>query len=167
MSLGRLYLLTEAGQHVDFQREFWRDFMEQGKSIDELKVGDNASFSKTVTEADIILYAGITGDINPLHIDEEYAKKSIFKGRVAHGGITKGLISAVLGNKLPGPGTIMLEMIYKLKAPVRIGDTITAGVEVMEKITGKNIVKLKTCCTNQDGINVITGEAVVMPPRKS
>ncbi|MBW1888436.1 MAG: MaoC family dehydratase [Deltaproteobacteria bacterium] len=141
--------------------------MEQGKSIDELEVGDNASFSKTVTEADIILYAGITGDVNPLHIDEEYAKKSIFEGRVAHGGITMGLISAVLGDKLPGLGTIMLEMICKFKAPVRIGDTITARVEVTEKITEKNILKLKACCTNQDGTEVIMGEAVVMPPPRS
>ena len=141
--------------------------MEQGKNIDEIQIGDKASFAKTITESDIILYAGITGDFNPLHINEEYAKRTILKGRVAHGGITMGLISAVLGEKLPGEGTIMLEMSCKLKAPVRIGDTITAQVKVKEKITEKNIVKLETCCTNQDGTEVIIGEAVVMPPRKS
>jgi len=141
--------------------------MEQGKEIDEIQIGDKASFAKTITESDIILYAGITGDFNPLHMNEEFAKGTIFKGRVAHGGITMGLISPVLGNKLPGAGTIILEMSFKFKAPVRLGDTITARVEVRGKITEKNILKLKTCCTNQDGTEVIIGEAVVMPPRKS
>ena len=141
--------------------------MEEGKSIDKIQIGDSASFSKTITESDIILYAGITGDFNPLHMNEEFAKGTIFEGRVAHGGMTMGLISSVLGNKLPGTGTIILEMFCKFKAPVRIGDAITTRIAVREKITEKNILKLETCCTNQEGTEVIIGEAVVMPPRKN
>ncbi len=137
----------------------------KGKTINELKLGDKAYFQKTITETDVYMYAGITGDLNPAHINEEYAKDTMFKGRIAHGMLTAGLVSAVLGMQLPGPGTIYLKQELKFTAPVRIGDTIKAEVEVSEMIVEKNRIKLRTTCTNQNGDVVLDGEATVMPPR--
>ncbi len=136
-----------------------------GKTINELNVGDTAEFSKTVSESDIYLYAGLTGDLNPAHINEEYARKTFFKSRIAHGMLTAGFISAVIGNKLPGPGTIYLRQELRFLAPVHIGDTITGRVEVFEIELEKNRVKLKTICINQEGTTVLDGEAVVSPPK--
>ncbi|MCX7816037.1 MAG: MaoC family dehydratase [Syntrophales bacterium] len=138
-----------------------------GKSIEEISLGEVAEFSKTVSETDIYLFAGITGDFNPAHINEDYAKNTIFKGRIAHGILSAGFISAVLGTKLPGPGTIYLKQELNFLAPVKIGDTITARVEVIEKNTERNRVRLRTRCTNQEGKIVLDGEATVMPPKKS
>lgn len=137
----------------------------KGKTIKELKLGDNAEFAKTITETDVYLYAGITGDINPAHINETVAKESMFKGRIAHGMLTAGLVSAVLGVQLPGPGTIYLSQELRFTAPVRFGDTIKATVTVVEIIEEKNRVKLETICTNQNGDIVLKGFALVMPPR--
>jgi 3-hydroxybutyryl-CoA dehydratase len=136
-----------------------------GKSIEELRVGDRAEFTKTISEADVYLYAGITGDLNPAHIDEEYAKKTFFKTRIAHGMLLGGLISAVLGNKLPGPGTIYISQHLEFLAPVRFGDTVTASAEVTEIMIEEKRVRVKTSCINQDGVKVIDGEAVVSPPK--
>ena len=136
------------------------------KTFDEIQLGEKASFSKTISETDMYLFAGITGDFNPLHINEDYAKTTIFKGRVAHGILTAGLISAALGTKLPGPGSIYLSQTLKFKAPVKIGDTITAEVEVVEKIEEKSDVKLRTTCKNQEGRVVIDGEAIVKVARR-
>lgn len=136
----------------------------KGKMIKEIKIGDKASMSKTITETDVYLYAGITGDLNPLHINEETAKNFMFKGRIAHGMLTAGLISTVLAMYLPGPGTIYMGQELKFVAPVRFGDTITAKVEVVEIIKEK-IVKLKTDCINQEGTLVLEGYATVMPPK--
>lgn len=136
-----------------------------GKSLGQLKVGDAASFSKTVSETDIYLYAGITGDFNPAHVNEAYAQGTFFKTRIAHGMLTAGFISAILANQLPGPGTIYLNQELSFLAPVHIGDTITAHVEVIELITARNRVRLKTTCSNQDGVLVLTGEATVSPPK--
>jgi 3-hydroxybutyryl-CoA dehydratase len=136
-----------------------------GKSIDELNIGDKASFSKTITETDVVNYAGITGDFNPAHINEAYAKETIFGGRIAHGMLSTGLISAVLGTQLPGPGAIYVSQEIKFTAPVRINDTIKAEVEVMHKDVEKNRVTLKTLCINQNNKKVIIGEAVLMPPK--
>ena len=136
-----------------------------GKSIEQLKVGDTASFGKTVSESDIYLYAGITGDFNPAHVNEAYAKGTFFKTRIAHGLLTAGFISAILANQLPGPGTIYLKQDLSFLAPVHIGDTITARVEIIELITEKKRVRLKTTCSNQDGVVVLSGEATVMPPK--
>ena len=136
-----------------------------GKTVDELKVGDVAEFSKTISETDIYLYAGITGDLNPAHINEEHAKKTFFKTRIAHGMLLAGLISTVAGNKLPGPGTIYVRQELNFLAPVRIGDTITARAEVIEIINEKNRVRLRTSCLNQDGTTVLDGEALVSPPK--
>ena len=139
--------------------------MIMGKSIDQIKTGETAEFSKTVTETDIYLYAGITGDFNPAHVNEAYAKNTFFKTRIAHGMLTAGFISAILANQLPGPGTIYLKQELSFLAPVHIGDTITGRVEVLELIPEKNRIRLKTSCINQDGVVVLTGEAMVSPPK--
>jgi 3-hydroxybutyryl-CoA dehydratase len=136
----------------------------KGKTISEIKIGDKASISKTVSETDVYLYAGITGDLNPAHINEEEAKETMFKGRIAHGMLTAGLISAVLGMQLPGPGTIYMGQELKFTAPVRFGDTITATVEVVEIENGK-FLKLHTFAVNQDKQVVLDGFARVMPPK--
>ena len=138
--------------------------MAEGKSIHELKVGDFAEWSRTVTGDDIELFAKATGDFNPIHLDQAYAEKTFFKGRIAHGLLSVGLLSSILGNILPGHGTIYLSQEVKFLAPVRIGDTITARVEVLELIAEKNRVKFKTICTNQDGKVVVDGVAWGMPP---
>ena len=140
--------------------------MEIGKTIEEIAVGDVASVARTVSDADVSLFAGVTGDINPVHLDEEYAKGTFFKGRICHGMLSAGLISAALANKLPGIGTIYLGQNLKFMAPVRIGDTVRAEVEVTDLNVEKNIAKLRTTCTTQDGTVVIQGEATVMPPKK-
>lgn len=136
-----------------------------GKRIDQLQVGDVAEFAKTVTETDIYLYAGITGDFNPAHVNEAYAKNTFFKTRIAHGMLTAGFISAIIANQLPGPGTIYMKQELSFLAPVRIGDTITARVEILELLMEKNRVRLKTTCSNQDGVMVLTGEGLVSPPK--
>lgn len=136
-----------------------------GKTIDQLRVGDRAEFGKTISESDIYLYAGITGDFNPAHVNEVYAQKTFFKTRIAHGMLTAGLISAVIANQLPGPGTIYLKQELEFLAPVRMGDTITAGVEVLEVMADKKRLRLKTTCTNQQGTVVLDGQAIVSPPK--
>jgi 3-hydroxybutyryl-CoA dehydratase len=136
-----------------------------GKTITEICVGDAAEFAKTVSESDIYLYAGITGDSNPAHINEEYAKGTFFKTRIAHGMLPAGFISTVMGTRLPGPGTVYVKQVLNFLAPVHIGDTITARVEVTEILHQKNRIKLKTLCVNQDGTTVLDGEALVSPPK--
>jgi len=131
---------------------------------EEIGIGDAASFSKTVSESDIYTYAGVTGDLNPAHIDEEYAKKTMFKGRIAHGMLGAGFISTVLGTKLPGPGTIYLSQELRFKAPVRIGDTVTATCKVIGKEEIKRKLTMETVVVNQDGKVIIEGGAVVMLP---
>ena len=138
-----------------------------GKSYDEIQLGDAAEFTKTVTETDVYLYAGITGDLNPAHINEEYARGTFFKGRIAHGMLGAGFISAVLGTRLPGPGTIYLSQELKFKAPVRIGDTITATCKVVEKDDAKRKLKLETIVANQEGKVIIEGAALVMLPAQA
>jgi 3-hydroxybutyryl-CoA dehydratase len=138
----------------------------KGKSIDELKVGDSAQISEIITEEMINDFAKATGDFNPIHMDQDYAEKTFFKGRIAHGVLSIGLLSAVLGNILPGHGTIYLSQEVKFLAPVRIGDTIIARVEVIELIPKKNRAKFRTTCTNQEGQMVVDGTAWAMPPKK-
>jgi len=136
-----------------------------GKTIHELNIGDTAEFSKTVSESDIYQFAGITGDFNPAHMNEEYAKKTFFKTRIAHGMLSAGFISTTIGTKLPGTGSIYIQQSLSFLAPVRIGDTITARVEVIEIMDGQNRVRLKTVCLNQEGTQVLDGESVVSPPK--
>ena len=138
----------------------------KGITISEMQAGDSASFTKTVTETDVILYAGITGDFNPAHVDDVEAKKGMFGGRIAHGMLSAGFISNVLGTTLPGPGTIYMGQELRFTKPVFIGDTVTATVTVQELNLEKNRVKLETVVKNQDGEDVITGFATVMPPRE-
>ena len=137
-----------------------------GKSIEELSVGQSARFSKTITESDIYLYAGISGDFNPAHVNEEYAKGTFFKTRIAHGMLSASFISTVIGTLLPGPGSIYMRQEVDFLAPVKVGDTITAIAEVAEIIAEKKRVRLKTYCINQEGTKVIDGQALVSPPRK-
>jgi 3-hydroxybutyryl-CoA dehydratase len=136
-----------------------------GKTMAEIQIGDSAEFAKTVSETDIYLYAGITGDFNPAHINAAHAEKTFFKTRIAHGMLTAGFISTILGTLLPGPGTIYLNQTLSFLAPVRIGDTITARAEVTERNEDRNKVTFKTTCTNQDGTVVLDGEAMVSPPK--
>ncbi|MCL2286340.1 MAG: MaoC family dehydratase [Firmicutes bacterium] len=138
-----------------------------GLTISELTVGQSASFGKTIAESDIYMFAGISGDINPAHTNEEYAKNTMFKTRIAHGMLCGGLISAVLGMQLPGPGTIYLKQDLKFLAPVFIGDTITATCTVKEIFAEKNRVIFECGVVNQQGKLVISGEATVMPPAKA
>jgi 3-hydroxybutyryl-CoA dehydratase len=137
----------------------------RGKTIEDMEVGDWAEFSKTISETDIYLYAGVTGDFNPAHINEEHAQQTFFKTRIAHGMLTAGFISTVLGTQLPGPGSVYLRQEVNFLAPVRIGDTITARAEVAEINSEKNRVRLKTTCVNQEGKPVLDGEAVVSPTK--
>ncbi len=136
-----------------------------GKTIDQLHVGDSAEFAKTISETDIYLYAGVTGDFNPAHVNEAYAQKTFFKTRIAHGMLAAGLISAVGSNMLPGPGAVYIRQELDFLAPVHIGDTITARVEVTEIMADKNRVKLRTTCINQDGTKVLDGVAILSPPK--
>ena len=136
-----------------------------GYTIDQLKVGQRASFSKTVSESDVYLFAGISGDFNPAHINQAYAEQTAFKTRIAHGMLSASFISTVLGTQLPGPGAIYISQSLTFLAPVAIGDTITATAEVVEIMDEKKRVRLKTFCTNQDGKEVLTGEALISPTR--
>lgn len=139
----------------------------KGKTVEDMFIGQKEFVSKTISEYDVYGFAGITGDLNPAHTNEEYAKNTMFKTRIAHGMLGAGLISAVLGTKLPGPGSIYLGQNLKFKSPVKIGDTITAEAEIIEiEDKGKfYIAKIKTTCYNQDGEVVIEGTATVIPPK--
>lgn len=136
-----------------------------GFTVNNLEPGKSASFSKTVTEHDIYTFAGITGDFNPAHINEPYGKSTRFGGRIAHGMLSAGFISAVIAMQLPGPGTIYLSQSIKFTAPVHIGDTVTATVTVSSVDRERNRAVLSTVCTVDGGSRkVIEGEALVMPP---
>jgi 3-hydroxybutyryl-CoA dehydratase len=136
-----------------------------GKTIEEIRLNETAEFSKTISESDVYLFAGVTGDLNPAHINEEYARGTFFKTRIAHGMLAAGLISAVIGMRLPGPGSIYVRQELNFLAPVRIGDTITARVEVIEIMSDKKQLRLRTTCSSQDGTLVLDGEAIISPPR--
>ena len=130
---------------------------------DELAAGMAAEMTRTVTETDVVLYAGLTGDFNPVHMDAVAAAASRFGGRIAHGMLTAGLVSAVLGTRLPGPGAVYLSQTLRFTAPVRIGDTVTARVEVLE-VGERGRVRLATTARTQDGAQVLEGEALVWVP---
>lgn len=137
-----------------------------GYDFEDLQIGDSASFAKTITEADIILFAGASGDNNAVHIDEEFASTTVFKGRIAHGMLAAGVISAALAGRLPGPGTIYLSQNLRFRAPVYPGQTVRATVTVKELFPDKGNVLLDTVCT-VNGKTVIDGEALVRPTRKA
>lgn len=138
----------------------------QGYFLEDLKVGMSASYAKTVTEADVVLFAGISGDTNPVHLNEEFAKETMFQGRIAHGMLSASFISTVLGTKLPGPGAIYLSQNLKFKAPVRAGDTVSATATITDIVTEKKRVVMQTTCSVRNQI-VLEGEAVVMVPARS
>jgi len=132
---------------------------QNGYDIEDLRVGMSATFSKTITEADIVMFAGVSGDINAIHINEEFASTSAFKGRIAHGMLSASVISAAVANRLPGPGTVYLNQQLNFLAPVRPGDTVHATVSVRE-VGERGRAVLDTICTVK-GVKVIDGEATV------
>jgi acyl dehydratase len=133
-------------------------------TIDEIEVGTKATYSKTCSADDVREFAKLSGDVNPVHLDEEYASKTQFGRCIAHGMYTAALVSATVALKLPGPGSIYLGQDMKFRAPVFIGDTITVEMEVESVREDKPIVGLKFVCLNQDGKKVATGSAVVLAP---
>ena len=137
-----------------------------GYEFKELCVGMSATYAKTITEADIVLFAAVSGDYNAIHINEEFAATTIFKGRIAHGMLSASVISAALANKLPGPGAIYMSQNLRFRAPVRAGDTVRATVTVKELIPDKHRVLLGTCCIVRDEV-VIEGDALVALPASS
>ena len=138
--------------------------MPRQHKFEEIQVGDSGQVTKTVTETDVILYAGITGDNNPVHINEIEAKASRFGQRLVHGMLTAGFISAVLGTCLPGKGAIYMGQTLKFLRPVHIGDTVTAISEVIAKNEDKRQITMRTTVVNQDGKMVIDGEALAFLP---
>ena len=135
--------------------------MTQGYYLEDLEIGMSASFSKTVTDADIVMFAGVSGDTNPVHISEEFAEKTMFKGRIAHGILSAGFISVAFGTKLPGPGCIYLSQNLRFKAPVKVGDTVTARVTIREMDVERRRVTFDTVCTVRDRV-VVDGDALLM-----
>lgn len=136
-----------------------------GKKINEIKLGDISEYSRTVTETDVVLFGGVTGDLNSAHFNEEYAKETFFKGRIVHGMLTASYFSTIFGTQLPGAGTIYLGQDLKFTKPVRFNDTITASAKVVEIKEDKNIVVFETIAKNQNDEVVVTGKATVMPPK--
>jgi 3-hydroxybutyryl-CoA dehydratase len=128
---------------------------------DELAVGQSATYTRQVTDGDVMSFAKITGDFNPVHVDEDAAARSRFGGRIAHGMLSGGLVSAAIANRLPGPGAIYLAQTMKFTAPVRLDDTITVTLTVTELLS-KNRVRLNTVCRNQNGEMVLDGEATIL-----
>jgi len=137
-----------------------------GKTINELQIGDKASHKKFITEKDIELFGEITGDYNPAHFDDEYAKKTIFKKRIAHGMLVGSLFSKLLGLDLPGPGSIYVSQTLRFKRPVYFGDEITAEVKIIALNNERNRVTFECIAYNQNNEKVVIGEAELMPPKK-
>lgn len=146
----------------EHQREFKEVY---GYAFEDLQMGMSASVSRTVSEADILMFAGVSGDTNPVHLDEEFAASTMFGGRIAHGMLSAGLISAVFGTRLPGPGCIYLSQNLKFKAPVKVGDTVVARVTVKELKTEKRRAVFSTACTVR-GTTVLDGEAELLIPAR-
>ena len=132
-----------------------------------IKIGDNASLTKTFNDEDVRSFSEISGDKNPVHLDDEFAAQTQFKKRLVHGMLTAGLISAVLGTELPGPGSIYISQSINFRAPVFIGDAITATATIVKIREGKPIVTLETICKNQDDVVVLKGEAVLLAPQET
>jgi 3-hydroxybutyryl-CoA dehydratase len=139
--------------------------MTSGYFFEDLHIGQTATLSKTITEADILMYAAVSLDTNPIHLDEEAARHSRFGGRIAHGMLSAGLISALLGTRLPGPGTIYMRQSLTFRAPVKIGHTVKAIVEITDLNQPKKRATLRTTCMVKEDV-VIDGEAVVLVPTR-
>lgn len=136
-----------------------------GYYFEDLEEGMTDVFAKTVTDADIITFAGISGDTNPVHLNHEFASETIFEGRIAHGMLTAAFISTVIGTKMPGPGCIYVSQNLRFKAPVRSGDTVTATCVITKLIPEKRFIELSTICT-VGGKPVVEGEATIMVPTR-
>lgn len=139
--------------------------MTTGQTIDDLAIGMSAEVGRTITEADLVLFAGLSGDTNPVHLDEQFAQGTMFKGRIAHGMLAAALISAVLGTRLPGPGAIYISQSLKFLAPVRPGDTVRTTVTVTATDPARRRVTLSTGC-RVGATEVVSGEAVLLLPRR-
>lgn len=137
-----------------------------GYFFEDLKVGMTAAYARTIGPADLVMFAGISGDTNPMHLNEEYAAATMFEGTIAHGFLSSSFISTVIGTRLPGPGCVYVSQSLKFKAPVRPGDTVTARAEIIELNPERNRAKLRTTCTVGETV-VIDGEAVVLVPRRA
>lgn len=133
-------------------------------TYDELQIGQCASYTREVTEQAVRLFAAVSGDVNPLHLDEEYAAGTRFKGRIAHGMFTGGLISAAIAMVMPGPGVVYVAQEMSFERPVRIGDTITVELTVTEKLPEKKFVKMSSVARNQHGKVVVSGLTTVLAP---
>ena len=138
-----------------------------GYYFEDLEVGQSDEFSRTISESDILIFAGVSGDTNPVHLNQEFASETMFEGCIAHGLLTASYISTVIGTKMPGPGCIYVGQNLKFKAPVKAGDTVIARVTILETFPDKNFVKLQTQCLVGEKV-VLDGEATIMvPSRKS
>ena len=137
-----------------------------GLYLEDIKVGMTAVYAKTITDADIVMFSGVSGDTNPVHLDHDFAVKTMFKGRIAHGMLAASLLSTIFGTKLPGPGCIYLSQNLRFRAPVRIGDTVRATVTAEEVITDKKRVRFSCLCKVGDTV-VIDGEAMIMVSSKA
>lgn len=136
-----------------------------GRFFEDIAIGDTAEFTKIVSEADVEDFARISGDTNPIHLDDDYAQGTMFKGRIAHGVLTAGLISTVLGTILPGPGAVFVAKSMRFKAPVKLGDEVTATVKVTGKVAEKKFIEFETACL-VNGKPVLVGEATLMVPSR-
>ena len=144
---------------IDVQTEL------NGYSLEDLEVGMTGIFAKTVTDADIVLFSGISGDINPVHLNHEFASETVFEGRIAHGMLTASFISTVIGTRLPGPGCIYVSQSLRFLAPVRSGDTVRARATITEIFPEKRRVAMKTVCTVGDAV-VVDGDALIFVPAR-
>ena len=136
-----------------------------GFYFEDLSVGQTALYAKTISEADIVLFSGISGDVNPVHLNHEFARDTMFEGRIAHGMLTASFLSTVIGTKLPGPGCIYISQNLKFRAPVRAGDTVQARATITEVFPKKNRITMKTVCMVGNTI-VVDGEALIMVPSR-
>jgi 3-hydroxybutyryl-CoA dehydratase len=138
---------------------------QHGYYLEDLEVGMTAAFGKTITEADVVMFAGVSGDTNPLHLDETFARKTMFEGRIVHGMLTSSLISTVIGTRLPGPGCVYISQALKFLAPVRTGDSVLAEATVTQVHADRGRITLETGC-RVGNREVLRGEAVIMVPRR-
>jgi 3-hydroxybutyryl-CoA dehydratase len=155
---------TSSIRDIEFFRPTDEPAFELGYTYEEIEVGMSASFTKTISESDVYLFAGISGDFNPMHLNEEFAKRTPFGTRIAHGALPQSLIAPVLGMKLPGLGTVIPELTVRFRKPTYFGDTITATGEVVEKIEKRKWVRMELRWTNQNEELVAEGTCLAIPP---
>jgi len=140
--------------------------MLHGYYFEELREGMQDAYAKTITDADVITFAGISGDTNPVHLNHEFASETMFEGQVAHGMLTASFISTVIGTKLPGPGCIYVSQNLRFKAPVKVGDTVTAVCTVTKMDPEKRMIEMETVCT-VNGQPVLNGQATILVPSRT